>query len=265
MAMLEVIRNAGEIRNLQQLLDHVGRARNESPTGAVWLRGISDERHQLIPSAGRQHQFAGRKVGFDKALERRMLHRFRRHAFEFFGRVLTEWEALFVARHHGLPVRLLDWTANPMAALFFACEFMSEERLPNSKIWFLIPKPDLASFLDVFADGRNPLDVKGIKLVYPMGVAARINAQSGLFTIQADIQKPLDEINVSSYNDKEVDIRRLAEFSVPAQCRASILKELNDLQITRRTLFPDLDGLSAGMMSAEILRGPTNRDKGQVT
>lgn len=256
MARLEVIRNAGEIRSLQELLDRIRRARDESPTGAVWLRGISNECHRLIPSVGRQNHFAGRTMNFDAALEQRMLHRFRRHAFEFFGRMLTEWGALFVARHHGLPVRLLDWTADPMAALYFACEFSSAEGLPNSKIWFLIPNGNLAQHLDAFAESPSPLDVKGIKLVYPMAVAARINAQSGLFTIQADPWTPLGEIDVSAYDEIDVDVTRLTEFGVPAPCRAQLLKELNDLQVTRRTLFPDLDGLSAGMINAEILRGP---------
>ena len=50
MARLEVIRNAGEIRSLPELLDRIRRARGESPTGAIWLRGISNECHRLIPS-----------------------------------------------------------------------------------------------------------------------------------------------------------------------------------------------------------------------
>ena len=255
MAALEVIRDAGDIDIVSTLLDYIRRARKNSPTGALWLRGLSMVDYRLLPSIGRKQEFAGREQTFDSALERRLLHRFRRHSYTHYQRPLTEWEALFVARHHGLPVRLLDWTADPLAALFFACEYISGTPT-DARIWFLIPRgtvPD--SWVDIFDVNTSPFKIRGVRLVYPMAVSPRLDAQTGLFTIQADAWKPLDDIDVSGLEAKDVDIQTLMEFTIRSARRGALLKELNDLQVTRRTLFPDLDGLSRGLVTAEVMRG----------
>jgi hypothetical protein len=90
-----------------------------------------------------------------------------------------------------------------------------------------------------------------------MVVVPRINTQSSFFTIQDNPWNPIEEIDLSNYCEKDVDIMKLEKFIIPSVKRGDLLKELNDIQINRRTLFPDLDGLSAGMLSAEILRSRT--------
>jgi hypothetical protein len=255
MAELKVVQKNEVISTIPALLERVRDARTDASTGAVWLRGMPDANYRLLPSIGRDHRFAGREMKFDENIEKSFLHRFRRHSFAFFGRALDEWEALFVARHHGLPVRLLDWTSNPLAALFFACEYSTAAPPPDAKIWLLIPRKHIpVDYIDVFKSQIGPSDVRGIRLIYPMEVAPRLNAQSGLFTIQQDPWTPLEEIDVIALQESEVDVLTLIEYSIPAQCRRNILKELNDLQVSRRTLYPDLDGLSSGLISAEILR-----------
>lgn len=253
MPKLEVIRNAGDIKSLPNLLTKVRKARRKSPTGAVWLRGLPNAAYDLVPSIGREHSFGGKSAKFAPDIERNMLHRFRRHAFPFLGRTPTEWEALFVARHHGLPVRLLDWTSDPLVALYFACEFKDQDP-PDGKIWFLIPNDNSANHIDALLPDGKPLSIKGIKLVYPNVVAPRINAQSGFFTIQDDPRKSLNDFEGIEHDEHDLDVVRLIEFIVPAADRSQRLKDLNDMGVTRRTLYPDLDGLSAGIVNEQILR-----------
>lgn len=262
MAKLKVSRNAGRIGNLPNLRTLMKKTRRKSPTGAIWFRGLPDASYTLTPAIGREYFFAGQSRKFTLNEEIRLLHQFRRYAYEFYGRSLTEWEGLMVGRHHGLPVRLLDWTSDPLVAAFFACEFASapkDKPLGDAKLWLLIPSDTLRdralATVDVFDVAGKPFDVRGIKLVYPMAVAPRINAQSGLFTIQDNPHKALDEYDSDSFDDDDLDVAHLLEYTIPGADRARFLKDLNDLAINHRTLFADLDGLCKGLVTSHILRG----------
>ena len=72
----------------------------------VWFRGQGDVTWPLKPSL-----YRGK---FRPELEREMLRDFRAHAAEY-----VDW--LFLAQHHGIPTRILDWTENPLVGLYFTC------------------------------------------------------------------------------------------------------------------------------------------------
>jgi hypothetical protein len=55
---------------------------------------------------------------------------------------------LFLARHYGLPTRFFDWTANPLAALWFAC---SDHEIKDGKIWGIARIPCEDFDLDVLS------------------------------------------------------------------------------------------------------------------
>src|SRR5439155_16570701 len=106
-----------------------------------WYRGQSMESYSLTPSVGRDLEYAGRKVRLGREREQQLLHRFRRRAYPHAERVMTAGEAIFVARHHGLPTRLLDWTANALYALYFASVADQEH---DGKLWAMLPRSDTA-------------------------------------------------------------------------------------------------------------------------
>ena len=59
-------------------------------------------------------------------LERDMLSQFRTAGAAFLERY-SRTQIYFAAQHFGMPTRLLDWSTNPLAALFFACDGEPDE------------------------------------------------------------------------------------------------------------------------------------------
>lgn len=203
--------------------------RGYRPHGGVgwWYRGHSDKAWKLVPKAGR---------GPYSLPDRRHLGRFRHWCDQAVAYLpalpRNEWERLALAQHYGLATCLLDWTKNPLVALFFACS-----DLPDTDAAIYAHTPRLFVEKDELELGSR--EIAGAALI-ARSVTTRILNQRGCFTVHDPPDVPL-ECQEDEHMKGHPD---LVELAIPAALKSEILIMLDDYGINRVTLFPDLDGLS---------------------
>jgi hypothetical protein len=219
------------------------------------LRGHASFSWKLLPTISRPLEYAGLQTsGFDRDRELYLLNRFRRYSRAYLERDVDEKELMFLARHHGLPVRILDWTANPLVALYFACA--NDQNMKNDgAIWAILRcQHPHKYFYDFYKSTQPLLKLRGVKIIYAPYVSPRIVAQSCNFTIQDTPDKELQTYNPSAYAQKDFDIKRLEKWSIPSDMKVEFLRILERCGINERALFPDLDGIGRSIIRTEVLR-----------
>ena len=225
----------------------------------LWYRGQKDKNWTLEPGIRR------RDTPENKDNELECLYQFRQIAAPKFNSLrLDKWGWITYAQHHKLPTRLLDWSTQPLIALYFACENEDEKqvanglkdglaeidgalhilrprqlnikaRLENTKITCLNRRgiPPLLigenKDLDLFHPESEMDYIPPIAVRAPL-LFERIIFQSGTFTIH-----PFGPPSKDTFEGC-VD-----SIIVPADCKDRIRKELAILGISPYSIYRDLD------------------------
>ncbi len=217
-----------------------------SPDGRYFFRGEPRDYFSLISKIGRALDPGDQELfrNFNYHDEKSIFDRFKKQAMGLTQIVSSnDWEWLALAQHHGLPTRLLDWSINPLVALFFAVgELLTEADFNKTQIdnpsytgdaafYFLTIK---SSFIDTVRN-PNPFSIEEVGLFKPSHITRRITAQGGVFTVSPYPQKPLNE---------QLNAGRVKKYRITRDARESLRKELMLFGIHHASVFPDLDGLS---------------------
>lgn len=210
----------------------------------VWIyRGQADASWQLLPKAGRGEYFDPEwetKRSIDPGIPARDLGRFnawREQAVAYVPSLpQNDFECLAYAQHYGLATRLLDWTSNPLVALYFAVETHTDS---TGAVYFYLSwdhidgsKAALEQFPHVASYRPRPID-------------RRVLAQAAVFTYHPEPEVPLqpgpppEEARAIAPDNTD-----LVWFAVAPEMKRLILLQLDAIGINRKALFPDLEGLS---------------------
>jgi hypothetical protein len=265
-------REAVTVESLEQFVAVIAPMAPDSPattSGQYWYRGQTNSEWGLETSFLRMTRHLAKQRDEAIRLEVAAREEFMSKAHLFIDpgnmeKVKTIPCRWALMQHHGAPTRLLDWTASPYVAAYFATQQDGSDR--DGAVWCFCHRrlhkafvkeygsepPDLTRTEDedpavehLHEVLRNPdAPPSVVPLAFKFFSSARMAEQQGRFTMCLRVHQ--DHVCIAA----KIPTTHLKKIVIPHKIKPDFLAELRRMNITAAALFPGVDGL--GRSIAEL-------------
>lgn len=201
--------------------------------GRYLFRGQREDK-PLLPKIARD----GRNSMGEQLLkiESQMLEEFKRQCWPYLTiNPLNEWDWLALAQHHGMATRVLDWTENPLAALWFAVRKPPGDS-KEGIIWVL----KVTKFGVAKINIEDPYKCAITKIFRPNHITPKLVAQTGWFTVHRYQSKEKCFIPLEKNKNYILYLRKLR---ISPDAFGELRVQLNQVGINNAVMFPEMAGL----------------------
>lgn len=169
-------------------------------------------------------------------IESQMLEEFKGQCLPYLTiNPMNEWDWLALAQHHGMATRVLDWTENPLAALWFAVRKPPGDS-KEGVLWAL----KVRNFGIANISTEDPYKCDITKIFRPNHITSKIVAQTGWFT--AHRYQSEEKSFVPLENNKKY-VLYLTKLDIPPDAFGTLRVQLNQVGINNVVMFPEMTGL----------------------
>ncbi len=161
------------------------------------------------------------------------------------------WQTVFYAQHYGLKTRLLDWTSNPLVALYFAVEnVLNTENDENTCgcVWAIkVPESKWFNFSSLPGYGGRDEEKWRLAswiMINPPLITDRLIRQSGKFSYHPSRDDNDISVLPRACGEQMIKVIIGDESNNPA---ARIRQELGIMNVHHASLFPDPGGVAQFM------------------
>jgi hypothetical protein len=230
------------IRSVQSFLQTVWREPKPEGIHIHLYRGqAKDKEWPLLPKLFRKPN----TVQQVEEREKDLLHRFKNESpYLLPSRPTNDWDWLSLGQHFKLPTRLLDWTANPLTALFFAVGSGD----PEQPIVHIYHATKSQIVKDEDKRKVSPFDIQISWILQPSWHSIRVAMQAGWHTVHR-VHQSKGHRSFVPLTDMSYHGQHMSKIVIDPKSSGKIRTELADMGIKHSTVYGDLESVCASIQS----------------
>lgn len=229
------------MKSVEEYLQTVWKIDPQPHTFVKLYRGQS-EVMPLLPRLFRPHLKA-LKV---KSIEKQLLSKFKNDSpYLLPSKPGNDWDWLSLGQHFKLPTRLLDWSANPLTALFFAVECVRS--ITPVVYVYHAQKSQIVTVEE--RRKHSPFDISKTRIFQPNWHSIRVAMQAGWHTIH-HIYGNSGHENFHPLQDMKFHDRRTVEILIDPTSASTIRNQLAEMGIKHGTIFGDLQSVCISIQTS---------------